>query len=133
MYEAMQQYCGLDYTTTQSFSEFWSGVFSELFYEDYSPLESYTAEAISTSTDVSLYYTLSVKCSDAYDIALPTSAAWPGNFVSYTSTRTSDGQIVPTAREVKNPDSPITDSGAAAMHAKSAGMLAMAALAALGL
>jgi hypothetical protein len=133
MYEAMQQYCDLDYTTTQSFSEISSGAYSGIFYEDYSPLESYTAEAISTSTDVSLYYTLSVTRSDAYDIALPTSAAWPGNFVSYTSTQTSGGQIVPTAREVRDPDSPTTDSGAASMHAGPAGMLAMAALAALGL
>jgi hypothetical protein len=129
----MKQYCDVDYTATRSFSEFAFEFAVDYFSKNdvpESPDDYYTAEIISTSTDVSLYYTMSVTRSDVYDIAVPTPS---GRSVLYTITRTSDGQIVPTARDVKEPDSPITDSSAAAMHVGPAGMLAMAALAALGL
>ena len=132
MHTAMQQYCDINYTTTQGFSEFLSQASSDFFHDDDGALQSYTREAISTSTEVYFYYTMSVTRSDAYDVNMPTSTIW-GDNVIYTSTRTSDGQIVPTARSVKDPDSPTTGSGAAAMHAGAAGMVAMAALAALGL
>lgn len=127
----MQKYCDLDYTITQSFSEFSSDSNRELFFDDDGVVGSYIAKVI-TSTDVSIYYTLSVTRSNAYDIAMLTPAISGGNVID-RSTRTSDGQIVPTARSVKEPDSPTTDSGAAAVHAQAAGMLAIAALAALGL
>jgi hypothetical protein len=129
---AMQRYCDADYTTKQSFYDFVAEAASEFPYGDDAPAETYTAEVVSTSTDVSLYYTLSVTRSDVWDVALPTPAISDGNII-YTSTRISEGQIVPTARTVKDPDSPMTDSGAAAMHVGAACMLAMAALAALGL
>lgn len=126
-----QKYCDVDSAVTQSFAEFSADFQLEFFSGDDEAPGSYTADII-TSTDVSLYYTLSVTRSDAYDIALPTSTEWDGNMI-YTSTRISGGQIVPTARTVKDPDSPVTDSGAVAMHAGVAGLLAMAVLAALGL
>ena len=131
IHASMQQYCDADYPITQSFSEF-VHEFADDFYSDSNvSLGSYTAEAIGTSTDVSLYYTLSVTRSDAYDIAMPTPAKSDGNIV-YTSTRIEDGQIVPTARSVKDPGS---SEGAAATstHAGSAGLFVIAALAAIGL
>jgi hypothetical protein len=132
IYVATERYCDVDFDTTQSFSEFSLDYSVAFFYDEDAPGDSYTAPMISTSTDVSLYYTMSVTRSDAYDVALPTSENWDGNTV-YTSTRISDGQIVPTARDVRDPKSPTTDSGAGAMHAEAVGMLAAAALAALGL
>lgn len=129
IYAAMEQYCDVDFTTTQSFSEFSLQFSVEFFYDEDAPEDYYTAGVISTSADVSLYYTMSVTRSDAYDIAVPTAS---GREVVYTSTRTSGGQIVPTARNLRYPDSPITDS-AATTNAGVAGVLAVAALAALGL
>jgi hypothetical protein len=129
---AMQQYCDVDYTTKQSFSDFLAEASSKCPFEYDAPPETHTTEVISTSTDVSLYYTLSVTRSDAFNVALPTPAVSGGDII-YTSTRTSGGQIVPTARDVRDPKSPTTDSGAGAMHAEAVGMLAIAALAALGL
>jgi hypothetical protein len=126
----MEQYCDVDYKATQSFSEFAFEFAVEYFSEHDAPMDYFTAEIISTSTDVSLYYTMSVTRSDAYDIAVPTPSS---RDVFYTSTRTSGGQIVPTARTVKDPGSPTTDSGAAVTNAGAAGMLAVAALAAFGL
>ena len=124
----IQKYCDTDYTITQSFNEFSSDFNHDFFFDDDGSLWSYTAAEVITSTDVSLYYTLSVTRSDAYDIAMPTPAVSGGNVI-YTSTRTFGGQIVPTARDVKDPRSPIIDSGAAAMHVGAAGLLAIAALA----
>ena len=131
IYAEMEQYCDVDFNTAQSFSEFSLQSSLDFFYDEDAPADPYTAEVISTSTDVSLYYTMSVTRSDAYDVALPTSAYWDGNMI-YTSTRISDGQIVPTARTVKDPDSPTTDAGATT-NAGVAGLLALAALAAFGL
>jgi hypothetical protein len=128
---AMEKYCDVNYSVLQGFSEFSSDFSQEFFFDDDTQLGSYTTEII-TSTDASLYYTLSVTRSDAYDIAMPTPATSGGNVI-YTSTRTSDGQIVPTARAVKDPDASTTDSGAAAVHEGAAALFAMAALAALGL
>jgi hypothetical protein len=128
----MQQYCDVDYTTKQSFSDFLAEASSKFPFEYDAPPGTHTTEVISTSTDVSLYYTLSVTRSDAFNVALPTPAVSGGDII-YTSTRTSSGQIVPTARDVRDPKSPTTDSGAGAMHAEAVGMLAAAALAALGL
>jgi len=128
IHAAMQRYCGVDYQVAQSFSEFYFGFANEFYFDSDVPLGSYTAEAISTSTDVSLYYTLSVTRSDAYDIAMPTPNSSGGNVV-YTSTRIEDGQIVPTARSVKDPGS----SEGATTHVGSAGLLVFAAFAVIGL
>lgn len=107
------------------------------------------ASFVGTSTDVSLYYTMSVTRSDAYDIAVPTPDS-SGNVV-YTSTRMQDGQIFPTAQCVKEPGSSAEDpgsgaeesgsgaedpgsgEGAATTYAGPADLLVLAALAAIGL
>ncbi|KAM0698044.1 hypothetical protein Q7P36_001507 [Cladosporium allicinum] len=105
-YTMLQQYCDTDLAVTESFAEF-----SNQAYEDRDPDEDdssysgedkssyYTEEYLGTSTDVSLYYIMSVTRSDAYDIAVPTPVS--GGEVTYTTTRSSGGQIVPTAQADK--------------------------------
>lgn len=97
-----QQYCDADFTVTQGFAEFsneaWEnrrpGPGEEESYD-----APYTGEPLSTSTEVYFYYTLSVTRSDAYGIAVPTPDS--AGDATYTSTRISDGQIVPTAQAEK--------------------------------
>jgi hypothetical protein len=97
-----QQYCDADFTVTQGFAEFsneaWEnrrpGPGEEESYD-----APYTGEPLSTSTEVYFYYTLSVTRSDAYDIAVPTPDS--AGDATYTTTRVSDGQIVPTAQAEK--------------------------------
>ena len=153
----MGQYCNTSYTPTQSFIEFSSDAQEAAFGEgDFGSEDgmpeggdvstSYASDPIGTATDVSLYYTMSVTRSDAYDIAVPTPATSGGN-VTYTSTRTSDGEIVPTAEAARESSgsggssgsgsdaassTSSADSGAATGYA-GAGLLAIAALAAVGL
>jgi hypothetical protein len=98
-----QQYCDTDLTVTQGFAEF-----SDEAWENRRPGPgeeesfdaSYTGEFLSTSTEVYLYYTLSVTRGDAYDIAVPTPDS--AGEVTYTTTRISDGQIIPTAQAEKD-------------------------------
>lgn len=150
----MSRYCNTSYTPTQSFIEFASDAEDEAlgdsdFGEDGSSDDedsssSTTAsDPLGTSTDVSLYYTMSVTRTDAYDLAVPTGSN--GN-VTYTSTRTSAGEIVATAEAAKGSGSggasgsegaasttSSADSGAATAQAGAAGLFAIAALAAIGL
>ena len=161
VHATMARYCDVAYTPTQSFLEFYFQAEGETFggkgvYSSSSSSSSTSAsEPIGTSTDVSLYYTMSVTRSDAYDLAVPTGS--DGN-VTYTSTRTADGQIVPTAVDARGSGSggfteaasgsssageegaastttSLADSGAAATaYAGAAGVFAVvAALAAVGL
>ena len=161
----MQRYCNVSYVPTQSFLEFTSeaegegptfgdsGEDEEGVEED-APSSSSSSSSTqasdpigATATAVSLYYTMSVTGSNAYDLALPTGA--DGN-VTFTSTRTSGGQIVPTAVEAGESGSGASgsgsgrenaasttsseDSGAAATaYAGAAGLFAVAAFAAVGL
>ena len=153
----MARYCDVSYTPTQSFLEFYFQVEGETFggkgvYSSSSSTSASTSasDPIGTSTDVSLYYTMSVTRSDAYDLAVPTGS--DGN-VTYASTRTSDGQIVPTAVDARGSGSggfeaasgsgggeegaasttSSADSGAATTYAGAAGVFAVVALAAVGL
>jgi hypothetical protein len=150
----MARYCNVSYTPTESFIEFMAdaqepeggpGDFGggQDGAESGEGASSYS-DPIGTATDVSLYYTMSVTRSDAYDLAVPTGAN--GN-VTFTSTRTSDGQIVPTAVNARESGSggsgaggegaasttSAADSGAATAYAGAAGLLAVVALAAVGL
>ena len=160
----MARYCDVAYTPTQSFLEFYFEAEGETFggrgvYSSSSSSSSSSStsasDPIGTSTDVSLYYTMSVRRSDAYDLAVPTGA---GGNVTYTSTRTAGGRIVPTAVNARGSGSggfteaasgsssageegaastttSLADSGAAATaYAGAAGVFAVvAALAAVGL
>ena len=158
----MARYCDVSYTPTQSFLEFYFQAEGETFggrgvYSSSSSSSSSSStsasDPIGTSTDVSLYYTMSVRSSDAYDLAVPTGA---GGNVTYTSTRTAGGQIVPTAVDARGSGSggfieaasgsgggeegaasttSLADSGAAATaYVGAAGVFAVvAALAAVGL
>ena len=109
----MDKYCDASFAPTQGFLEFYHEVGWEAFGwggseeeggegeggdEGSSSSSSSSMQAssdpIGTSTDVSLYYTMSVTRSDAYDLAVPTG---PVGNVTFTSTRISDGRIVPTA------------------------------------
>ena len=160
----MGQYCNTSFTPTQSFIEYSSEAQEAAFggqgedlgdldgEEEFASSSSSTSDPdpIGTSTDVSLYYTMSVTRSDAYNLAVPTGS--DGN-VSYTSTRTESGEIVPTAEAVRGAGSDggsdggstggsdddgasstsSADSGAATGYAGAAGLLAVAALAAVGL
>jgi hypothetical protein len=147
----MAKYCDVGYTPTVDFIDFMAdaeggpGDFGgEDGAESGEGVSSYS-DPIGTATDVSLYYTMSVTRSDAYNLAVPTGAN--GN-VTFTSTRTSEGQIVPTAVNAKEPSgsgesgaggegaasaTSSADSGAATAYAGAAGLLAVAALAAVGL
>ena len=154
----MARYCDVSYTPTQSFLEFYFQVEGETFggkgvYSSSSSTSASTSasDPIGTSTDVSLYYTMSVRRSDAYDLAVPTGA---GGNVTYTSTRTAGGRIVPTAVDARGSGSgglteaasgssggeegaasttSSADSGAATTYAGAAGVFAVVALAAVGL
>ena len=154
VHATMARYCDVSYTPTQSFLEFYFQAEGETFGGRgvYSSSSSSTSasDPIGTSTDVSLYYTMSITRSDAYDLAVPTGS--DGN-VTYTSTRTADGQIVPTAVDARGSGSggfeaasgsgggeegaasttSSADSGAATAYAGAAGVFAVVALAAVGL
>jgi hypothetical protein len=154
----MARYCNASYVPTESFIEFMAdaqepedgpGDFGggQDGAESGDGASSFS-DPIGTATDVSLYYTMSVTRSDAYDLAVPTGSN--GN-VTFTSTRTSDGQIVPTAVDAKESSvsggsgasgsggedaasaTSSADSGAATVYAGAAGLFAVVALAAVGL
>lgn len=59
---------------------------------DYSTISQSPSQAVMTKTDVSLYYTPAVTGVSAWDVGLPA-----GSSATFTSLRTSGGQIVPTA------------------------------------
>jgi hypothetical protein len=154
IHATMTRYCDVAYTPTQSFLEFYFDAEGSTFgrggssrHESSSSSSSSSSysDPVGTATDVSLYYTMSVTRSDAYDLAVPTGSN--GN-VTFTSTRTSDGQIVPTAVNARESGSggasgsgsegaasttSSADSGAATAYAGAAGVFAVAALAAIGL
>lgn len=138
----MQDYCDASYTPTKG----WSSIFIEAQTGAWSLWGTggmrHYSDPIGTSTDVSLYYTMSVTRSDAYNLAMPTAS---NGSVTFTSTRVSDWYIVPTASDSSSPrvgisisggkEAPSTtssaDSGAAT--GRPAGLLAIAALAAINL
>lgn len=101
--EFMDKYCDVGYTPTDSYSDF---IFKEIGEEEDMDSTSTAAttysDPVGTSTDVSLYFTPAVTGSSAWEPALTTGSV--GN-ITYTSTRTSDGQIVPTASGMKQQQS----------------------------
>jgi hypothetical protein len=174
MTRMMDKYCDVSYVPTKSFIEITlddlksgggDGGDDEVSDEDEdedssssssssSSTSAYPSDPIGTSTDVSLYYTMSVTRSDAYILAVPTGS--DGN-IDFTSTRISDGEIVPTAAEAAKQESvsggfssgsgsngaaasttsasttSAADSSAATAYAGAAGLFAVAAFAAIGL
>jgi hypothetical protein len=107
-YTMLEQYCEISHTITKTFPEFSSEAYENCDSDEDESSESVddekfnsssTEEYLGTSTDVSLYYAMLVTRSDAYDVAVPTPAS--GGDVTYTTTRISDGQIVPTAQAEK--------------------------------
>ena len=92
------QYCDVNFTPTESFMTFFADAYAAVNPDALAEITSVVKDPLGTSTDVSLYYTMSVTRTDAFDIAMPTAL---GGEVTYTSTRISSGVIVPTARNVK--------------------------------
>jgi hypothetical protein len=99
-----QQYCDVDFTPTQGFLGYFEDAQYETFGEDgpddITSTSSIVQDPLGFSADVSVYYTMSATRSDAFDVAMPTPAVSGGD-VTYTTTRISDGQIVPTAQAEK--------------------------------
>ena len=152
----MRKYCDPNTMITQNFADSWSEASEDYGSSgDVTSASSYTGNPLGTSTDVSLYYTMSVTRSDAYNIAVPSSTS--DGVVRYTSTRISDGQIVPTAEasskqssgeagtssigitvsstggDATSTGSPFDSGAVATAHVGAAGLLAIAALAVVGL
>ena len=97
----MQRYCDVDYEVTQDFFGFQTEVLEgNDVGDDESSFLSFTEGPLGNSTDVSLYYTMSVTRSDAYDIAVPTPVSV--KIVEYTGMRIYDGQIIATAHGAKD-------------------------------
>jgi hypothetical protein len=98
-----QHCCEVDFTPTQGFMEHFQNVQYETFREndpdDITSTSSVVQDPLGFSTDVSVYYTMSVTRNDVYDIAVPTPDL--AGKITYTTTRISDGQIVPTAQAEK--------------------------------
>lgn len=153
--DVMSQYCDVDFKPEKSFAEFYDEATEDAIDDDEQPGSSpstsnATASAtssINTSTDVSLYYTMQVTGTSLYDLSLPSPES-SGGQITYTTSSTSDGEIVPTGVAelgsmsnsdsenggVKNDDEASTtssaDSGAATAFAGGVGVLAFIGIAA---
>jgi hypothetical protein len=81
-----QQYCEVDLTPIQGFVDYFRDALFETFGEDdLDDTSSVEQDPLGSSTDVSIYYTMSVTRSDAYDISVPTPDS--AGEVAYTTTR----------------------------------------------
>lgn len=139
--DVMEEYCRVDSTPTQPLI---LSVMQEMLKDGEQWFNSVpsTTSSVDSATDVSLYYTMSVPGSSAYSIPFPTASA--GN-VTFTSLKTSGGQIVPTATasgeaadetgDVDIEDDAVPFEGGAAqgvaVGSQAIGILGFAALAAL--
>lgn len=107
---AMARYCSLEYTPDKAYLDFWTDFLEEAMDVDYgkaqasslareasssSPPATRSSLTPTTSSDVSLYYTMSVSGSAAYSLSMPTPES-SRNEAVYTNTYTSDRQIVPS-------------------------------------
>jgi hypothetical protein len=97
--EVMDKYCDADTPATDSYANviYQALVFMKPNWDDISSPNSTSttySDPIGSSTDVSLYFTPSVTGTPAYIPGLPTGSV---SNMTYTSSSTSDGLIVPTA------------------------------------
>jgi hypothetical protein len=96
--EVMDKYCDVGNTPTESYAVVIYDQLSNTEDTDDSDSDSdeskTSSDPIGTATDVSLYFTPAFTGTSAYSPGLPTGDV--GN-MTYTSSRTSDGLIVPTA------------------------------------
>jgi len=141
----MQDYCDTSYTPDRGWYQASRGAqvvamdqaTTHVFGYRTSPF----SDPIGTSTDVSIYYTMSVTRSDAYSLAIPTAS---NGSVTFTSTRKSDRYIIPTASDSTTPREITISGGKDAASTTSsvdsgagtrgpAGLLAIAVFAAIGL
>lgn len=98
--KAMNKYCDASTPAMQNYADAISRAMIVVLPNNWdslsSPESTTNSDPIGTSTDVSLYYTPSVTGTPAYVPVLPT-AAGNGSNITYTSSKTSGGLIVPTA------------------------------------
>lgn len=135
--DAMETYCDAEFPATVDYIAYY--MMYIVPYMDDMPVESTTySDPIGSATDVSLYFTPSMTGTEAYVPALPTPQSSGGN-ITFTSTRVSSGQIIPTAsgsEVVESSDAASTDvaeSGSESATVEAAAMpTAMAQSGAIG-